>query len=345
MTLVSTGRRLSFFFSFSLFGFSPSFRFAYTFVPVLEEPVIDYTITACDRSNTPTFSFPSFFFLPQKLQQNCAGAGNRNWTNCYFWERSASSYRCEDRIDTWVPLLYGSGIGSAPAMKYSLYWLLVVGLNLSELQTKEDDLWLSAHHCVAMNSTTQFFKTPFFGHIPGATEPPRDSAPRRTWNVPTWKATLKPAGQAQRATNHQRQLDGVLVNIDYLSGEWITESQLCRQTPLRQKGRKPKQWPPCLAVVPKIEKLNKYECGRKWGGGGGGGNFILETEKVSERPGLLHARRGSVSNICAPYYSNDHCQSWWISATTVDLGMRWGGGGWRRTCMSEGTVWFYGQTH
>lgn len=38
--------------------------FVYTFGPVLEEPMIDYRITACDQSNTPTF-----FFLPN----NCNG--------------------------------------------------------------------------------------------------------------------------------------------------------------------------------------------------------------------------------------------------------------------------------
>ena len=28
---------------------------------------------------------------------------------------------------------------------------------------------------------------------------------------------------------------------------------------------------------------------------------------------------GLVSNICSPYYSNDHCQSWWISVCIIDL--------------------------
>lgn len=26
-----------------------------------------------------------------------------------------------------------------------------------------------------------------------------------------------------------------------------------------------------------------------------------------------------ISNICSPYYSNDHCQSWWISVCIIDL--------------------------
>lgn len=29
--------------------------------------------------------------------------------------------------------------------------------------------------------------------------------------------------------------------------------------------------------------------------------------------------REFISNICSPYYSNDHCQSWWISVCIIDL--------------------------
>lgn len=46
--------------------------------------------------------------------------------------------------------------------------------------------------------------------------------------------------------------------------------------------------------------------------------------------------REFISNICTPYYSNDHCQSWWISVCIIDLKI------WARetdsACITEGTV-------